>query len=296
MKKRTVIASTLTASALSAGYAFIDQFSKKVLYRERLDKENQIDWYSELGGVKVKIKNHKDMYLQAYVFEEEGATRTIIGLHGLKQSSMSLKNTVTFLKTLFPQTNVLLYDANAHGLSDGYIRGFGYKDITDLMYFNSYVLQKYGENHKVMMYGRGIGANTILNTAGLDKLKNVELIISEGACSDVYHCLGHLCQQETNIAHHIAEPLIRMIIKKEVKLDIKKINTAELVKHNTIPTVYVHSKNDQNVPFKMVFSLYNQNQSEKFLFPIKEDYLSDLKDFDDEYVASLIEFVNDINE
>ena len=60
MKKRTVVASALSASALTAGYALIDQFTKRALYRERLDKENRIDWYSDLGGVKVKIKNHKN--------------------------------------------------------------------------------------------------------------------------------------------------------------------------------------------------------------------------------------------
>ena len=165
MKKRTVLASALSASALTAGYALIDQFTKGIIYRERLDKENRVDWYSDLGGIKVKIKNHKNLFLQAYLFEEDGADKTIIGLHSLKTSSISLKETMKVLKTLYPNSNVLLYDANAHGLSDGYIRGFGYKDITDLMYFNTYILQKYGDDHRVIMYGKGTGANTVLNAA-----------------------------------------------------------------------------------------------------------------------------------
>ena len=65
------------------------------------------------------------------------------------------------------------------------------------MYFNTYILQKFGDDHHIIMYGRGTGANTILNTAGLGKLKNVDLIISEGAYSDAYHYLGYLCQKET---------------------------------------------------------------------------------------------------
>ena len=294
MKKRTVIASTLTASTISATMAYINGFSKQVLYREHLDKESQIDWYSELGGIKFKIKNHKNMYLQGYLFEAENAKQTVICLHGLKKSSYSLKETIPFLKELFPNTNILLYDANAHGLSDGYIRGFGYRDVLDLMYFNTYVLQKYGQDHRIIMYGQGMGANTILNTSGLGKLKNVDLIISEGAFDTVSHYLGALCQKEIKISDKICSSIIRQLIRKEIKTDIKKMNTVELVKKNNIPTVYIHSKNDQDVPFQMVFTLYNHDASNKFLFPIKQDHLFEFKDSQDSYILSLKEFINDI--
>lgn len=291
MKKRTIIASTLTASSITAWLSIVNQFTKKQLYREHLDKDNQIDWYSEIGGVKVKIKNHKNLYLQGYLFEKEDAKRTVIGLHGLKESSYSLKDTIPYLKDLFPDANILLYDANAHGLSDGYIRGFGYRDVLDLMYFNTYVLQKYGEEHRIVMYGKGMGANTILNTSGLGKLKNVDLIISEGAYDTVSHYLGTLCQKEAKVTQKVCSPIIRQVIKNELKTDIKKMNTVSLVKKNTIPTIYVHSKNDKDVPFQMVLSLYNHDTSNNFLFPIKQDHLYEFKDIHDTYSTSLKEFV-----
>ena len=292
MKKRTVVASALSVSALTAGYALIDQFTKQMLYREHMERENRIDWYSDLGGVKVKIKNHKNLFLQAYLFEEEGAKCTIIGLHSLKKSSISLKETINSLKALYPNSNVLLYDANAHGLSDGYIRGLGYKDVIDLMYFNTYILQKYGEDHRVVMYGKGVGANTILHGACLGKLKNVDMIISEGAYSHGGHYLAYLCQQRMNITRYICEPIIKMIVKNEIGLDLKQLNTAALVKNNPIPTIFIHSKNDKEVPFDMVLDLYNNNKSKKCLFPLKEESLSDL-DLGDNYSSALVEFVND---
>lgn len=294
MKKKAVVASTVTASTVTAGLTLIHQFVKKILYRECLDEMNQVDWYSELGGEKIKIKNHKNLCLQGYLFEEEGATRTIIGLHALQQSASSLKNMIVYLKELFPHSHVLLYDANAHGLSDGYIRGFGYNDVVDLMYFNQYILQRYGQKHHIIMYGKGAGANTILNTSGLGKLKNVDLILSEGAFNDVYHYLGILCQKEIKISYRVCSPIIRHFIKSEVKRDIKRMNTVNLVKKNSIPTIYVHAKEDQDVPFKMVFPLYNHDQSNKLLFPIKEDYLYELMGLEDEYTKSLKEFIEDI--
>ena len=57
MRKRTAFASVLTASALTGGVVVISNYTKSLIYRERLDKENQVDWYSDLNGIKVKIKN-----------------------------------------------------------------------------------------------------------------------------------------------------------------------------------------------------------------------------------------------
>lgn len=293
MKKRTVIASTLTISTLTAGLSLMNQFAHNILYRQRLDKSNEEDWYSDLGGKKFKIKNHKKLYLQGYLFEEENAKRTIVCLHRLEQSSQMLKETIPYLKKLFPCSNVLLYDAHAHGLSDGYIRGFGYQDVLDLMYFNTYVLQKYGEDHRLIMYGQGVGANTILNASGLGQLKNVDMIISEGAYDNVYHYLSARCQKSLNISHKINAPIIRQFIKKEINKDIKKMNTVALVKKNEIPTIFVHSKEDGDVPFKHVFSVYNHNASVKMLFPIKEKSLYELIDKTDTYTLSLQEFVNE---
>jgi len=293
MKKRTVVASTLTASTLSAGIALMNQATKKFLYREHLDRDEENEWYKELDGEKIKIKNHKGMILQGYLFQKDNAKQTVIGLHALMKSSSSLKETIPYLQELFPEANVLVYDANAHGLSDGYIRGLGYRDVLDLMYFNTFVLQKFGDDHHIVMYGKGSGANTILNAAGLNKLKNVDLIISEGAYDNAYHYLSALCQKETKISRMVNAPVVRQIVKREIKMDIKKMNTVHLVKKNSIPTVYVHAKNDKDVEFKSVFPLYNHNQSNKFLFPIKEDHLYDLKDLTDSYSLSLKEFVDE---
>lgn len=297
MKKKIVlgsaVASTLTASTLTAGIALANQYAKKVLYREHLSKEDQGNWYEDMDAHKIKIKNHKGLSLQAYLIEKLMAKRTVVCLHGLMKSACSLQKTVDYLQSIFENTNILMIDANAHGLSDGYIRGFGYRDIFDLMYFNTYILQKYGQDHHIIMYGQGMGANTILNTSGLGKLKNVDLIISEGAYDNVYHYLTMRCQKEMKINKFICGPVIRKVIKSEIKTDIKRMNTVELVKQNNIPTVYVHSKNDNDVPFSMVFPLYNHDNSNKLLFPIKEEHLYDLKDKEDSYSLSLVEFMNE---
>ncbi len=294
MKKKMLfssfIASTLTASSYVTSTAFAKHFAKKMLYRDNIDRNDE-EWYEEIGAVKVKIKNHKNMYLQGYLLEREDAKSTVICLHALGESAKSLLDTVKYLYTIFNQCNILLYDANAHGLSDGYIRGLGKRDIFDLMYFNTYILQKYGEDHRVILYGKGVGANTILNAASLDKLKNVDLILSEGAYDNAYHYLIEKCNEQMKIPSVVCGPVIRKVYKDEMNVDIKKYDTVEAVKSNTIPTVFIHSKNDTDTLFDMVFALYNHNGSEKFLFPIKENHLYEM-DQNTDYFQSMIDFIH----
>ncbi|MCD7893780.1 MAG: hypothetical protein LUG60_08785 [Erysipelotrichaceae bacterium] len=146
------------------------------------------------------------------------------------------------------------------------------------------------------MYGHGVGANAILNTSSLGKLKNVQLIISEGAYDNGYTYLSKRCQRDTKINASICGPVIRQVIKKEIDIDIRKLDTKNFVKKNTIPTIYIHSKDDKEVLFKSVFSLYNNDASHNMLFPLKEDHFYELEGKDDDYSLSINEFIKEILE
>ncbi len=297
MKRKTKVvtaaASSLTIASIGTAYNISKQFAKKMVYRDYSQQSGLENWYESINAKKIRIKNHKDLALQAYLIEKKDPKTTLVCLHPFMKSSKSLTETVQVLGELFSDAQILLVDAFAHGGSDGYIRGFGYNDIFDLMYFNTYLLQKYGEDHKIIMYGHGIGANTILNAAGLGKLKNVELIISEGACDNVYNYLAYRCQKETSLSQYVCGPVIRQVIKKETGADIKKMDTYKLIKDNFIPTIYVHSKLDEDVSFKTLLNLYNRNKERSFLFPLKERYLFERLKEKDDYTQSFINFIED---
>ena len=92
------------------------------------------------------------------------------------------------------------------------------------------------------------------------------------------------------IPNVLCGPAIRKVYLEELKVDIKKLDTVDALKNNTIPTVFVHSKNDKDSMFDMVFALYNSNSSEKFLFPIRENYLYEMNQ-NTEYFHSFKEFL-----
>lgn len=289
MKKKLIGTSLLALTAGIGGKITIEayEYGKKALYR---DSFSDVEVLDNDDFKRIKIRNHKGLLLQGYLLEVENADKTLLIAHPFMESSVVMEPYVAFFKRILKNMNILLIDANAHGNSDGYIRGFGYRDITDLMFWNSYILQKFGQNHSIIMYGLEMGANTILNTAGMKKLKNVKAIISEGAYTSVYHYLAYRFAKNMKTMHAIA-PFIRMAIKNEIDQDIKKMNTVTLVKSNDIPTVFIHSKADKRVDFSQVLQLFNNNASDKELFPIKENYLFELEGLNDEYSRSIEEYI-----
>ena len=73
-------------------------------------------------------------------------------------------------------------------------------------------------------------------------------------------------------------------------IDLKE-NTTKYVRHNDIPTLYFHAKDDDFVPLKMVYPLYNKNRGEKVLFVLKDEkYLNELVENDD-FKQTLSQFI-----
>ena len=182
---------------------------------------------------------------------------------GLQAKDMQLY--VPYFEDHLPEAQILLIDACAHGQSDGYIRGFGIKDVNDLVCWNKYLLETYGKDHKILTYGKEQGANTILNASGRHVLKNVEAIISDGAYTSPYDIIGYRLEADYKISKY--------------------------VRHNDIPTLYFHAKDDDFVPLKMVYPLYNKNRGEKVLFVLKDEkYLYELVENDD-FKQTLSQFI-----
>jgi len=119
------------------------------------------------------------------------------------------------------------------------------------------------------------------------------LILSEGAYDSVYHYLSYKFSKNIRTMNLIA-PVIRRAILNETKMDIKKMDTSKWINNNNIPTIYIHSKNDKDVPFEMVFKLYNNNRSTKLLFPLKQEYLYELQGIDNEYLGFIEEFFEEV--
>ena len=297
MAKEKSYKGLLALTALGATAATVislsNKFSKKLMYRHHKNEDRPSILESKYAAKDVYIKNQHDIQLHGLLIEKENADTTLLIAHpfGLEAKDMSLY--VPYFETRLPQANILLIDFCAHGQSDGYIRGFGIKDVQDIVLWNQYLLKTYGKKHQIIMYGKEMGANAIINASGKHLLKNVKGIISVGAYTSPYDIIGYRIMTDYKAAKYPAIMLISKYIKKAIHIDIKE-STIRYARHNDIPTLYFHTKNDDFVPLKMVYSLYNKNRGEKVLFILKDEkYLYDLQESDD-YEKTLTTFIEQL--
>lgn len=294
--KKTVISGLSILTALGSGYAFYKltkDIANGLMYRHHKDEDYSAEFEQTYPYQDIYIRNNQKIKLRGLLIERVGASKTILILHPFKKDAKAMSPYIEFFAKRYSDYNILAIDSISHGQSDGYLRGFGLKEIDDLSLWCNYLIDNYGENHKIIIYGKEAGASLALNAAGQKVLRNVVAIISDGAFTSFYDLLKHRVVHKYKLPVQPTVELIRRRIHKEIKLDIKK-NTVNNVRHNDIPTIYIHTKGDKLVPINMVYALYNATRANKVLFILKEEeFLYELIE-SDEYKKTLDTFLNKI--
>lgn len=268
MNRKRKAAGLALVSSLATGAGVIGTYvvktSKDILYRIKKDQENDPSLQS------VVIKNKQGVKLHGYVVLQEHATQTMVLLHPFKKDARYMKPYLEYLKARMKDTNFFLIDARSHGLSDGYMRGLGIKDVDDLVCWNEYILNEFGNDHNIIIYGKEMGASTAIMAAGKHVLKNVSMIISDGAYTSFYQYAKDQILRKDKMPNQPTISLIKMKIKADSNINIKE-DVVRYARHNDIPTLYIHAKDDELVSLKHVYPFYNANRGSKELFVLKDE-------------------------
>ena len=293
-KKVATSLAILTGLVSSAGALsmFVNKTVKTMLYRHHKEDDKPSILETKYDAKNIYIKNKQGIKLRGILLEELNAKKTLMILHPFAFEAKDMSLYVPFFKERYPSWNILLIDACAHGQSDGYIRGLGNKDVIDLIVWNNYLIKTYGKNHQIILYGKEAGANTILKAASKHLLKNVKAIISDGAYTSVYDILGYRITKDYKIPRFPIMKMIKRKIKEEIKVNIKE-SYPLMLKHNDIPTLFIHMKKDDLVPLDMVYPLYNANRGSKGLFVLKDEYYLYELEETDEFKEILKNFISE---
>jgi len=289
--KKSTWAFLAGSAALAAGAVFVKVVTDKtndLLVRGSLEA-------GELKGYDprtIRIENDEGMYLIGYLIEQEGADTTVLMLHDMKEDASGLKDQIDWFMAMMPSANILAVDMRAHGLSDGYERGLGIDDIDDVVLWNDEILNRFGDDHKIVLYGKGMGANAALAAGASKRLRSVKVIVSDGAGNQLSNAIAYRLMKENHLPSALTKPLIRLILRLARGKDVADADAAKIVRTNDIPTVFVHARKDNHVPFASVFPLFNKQRGDKELFAVAEDHFYDMN-MDDDYAQTMIDFVRE---
>ncbi len=226
---------------------------------------------SELSSKKIPRKG--------ILLRNKKAKGTIIICHGF----MCEKEDVAFLRHLFPQYNILVFDFRAHGENREqqyctFGRDEAYDVIAAARFVRTHPLLK---GKPVFIYGFSMGAVAAIEAQAKDPsladamildcpFDSSENVIKNGLERLKITVFGYEFEipgrrwLEKYAFHPYVQALVKMVLKTVAHLDTQNIQTnicplypSESIKKVNVPCFFIHCKNDEKVPLNSIKTIYN---------------------------------------
>ena len=186
-----------------AEYAIASYFFNRTMIRSNAKRERTqnmagTDWDRYIPHIR-KCKEvlaempHEDMYIQsedglklhATFFPCENSKKLVICFHGYTSEGL---NDYSTLAIFYRENgyNLLIVDERAHGKSEGTYIGFGCLDRYDAKLWIDTMIQKLGEECKIVLHGDSMGGSTVLMTTGLELPSQVKAAVSDCAFTSAW--------------------------------------------------------------------------------------------------------------
>lgn len=236
-----------------------DQYIPKI----HADKE----WLKNQPHEDIFISSQDGLRLHGTLFPCGMADRIVICFHGY--TSEGLNDYSSLAKFYFNQGfHLLIVDERSHGRSEGTYIGFGCLDRMDAKLWMEYIVNRFGEDCKILLQGISMGASTVLMSTGLTLPAQVKAAISDCAFTSAYEVF----QSVLKTMYHIPPfPLLKFadwMAKREAGYGLDECNARKEVAKSQIPILFIHGDADTFVPCSFVYQLYGACRSEKQLLVV----------------------------
>lgn len=274
----TVIIAIICVGLLSAGFYFFNVAcvpSKKNFVSANSDIVKKSDplyqqkkWYFKQHKQKWHITSATQNYqLDANYIPDGKSTKTAVLLHGY----MNNKNTMAAYAALFHKLgyNVLMPDARAHGESEGKYIGYGWIEKADVKKWLNKVVQKNGEDSKIVLFGVSMGGATTMMTSGEKLPKQVKAFVEDCGYSNVKDEIEHEAKALYNMPTVPRFPLVEIlsgINRIRVGYFLADGSSVNQLRKNKRPILFIHGAKDTFVPTRMVYANYKADHSPKELW------------------------------
>lgn len=252
--------------------------------------ENEAKFFYD-NAYKKEVVCKDRLKLVGYLLKAKDSHKYIIMCHGFLGSHKEMiKNALYLNKKGF---NCLLVDARAHGDSQGRYRGMGYLERIDMLYWIDMIM-KQDKDCKIALYGRSMGATTVMFTACEETMpENVKCVVEDcgyGSVDDEFK------YQITRKYHLPSFPIVIMaseLCKSYAKYSFEEANLFRIIDKNPYPTLFIHGDQDDFVPYENLDMLYDRAtcEKEKYVVEGAGHCFAFIKD-PEKYYDTMLGFIN----
>ncbi len=272
--------------------------------RERTEKMSGTDWDKYIPGIRadkewltaqphedVSITSRDGLKLHGMFFPMEGSGKVVIGFHGYTSEGLNDYASMArfYLEHGF---QLLVVDNRAHGKSEGTYIGFGCLDRYDALKWMEYIVEKVGEDCRILLHGVSMGAATVVMSTGLELPRQVKAAVSDCAFTSAWEVFDSVLRTMYHIPSFPIMQIADRMARKEAGYGLNQCNARQEVAKSRIPILFIHGDKDFFVPCSMVYQLYDACASEKRLLVVEgashaESYYRNTE----EYQKAVTEFI-----
>lgn len=165
--------------------------------------------------------------------------------------------------------NLLLIDERGQGKSQGSTITMGIKEHKDVLSWVNYLVKRFGDDTKIVLYGVSMGAASVVMSTSLDLPKNVKGVIADCPYSSPKDIILYVAQHSMKVPKIIALPFAILAARIFGGFNLFETTCKDAVKKSEIPILLIHGEDDRYVPCYMSEEIENANKERvtRYTFP-----------------------------
>ncbi|NYV27879.1 alpha/beta hydrolase [Streptobacillus felis] len=221
--------------------------------------EQNVAWFEE-NKVRINMESTTGFKLVGYKFVNKDTNNWVVMVHGFNSDSRELATHIRELYNL--GYSVFSPDLISFGESEGTYISMGGKDSLDIAKWIDLLHVDYTDA-KFALFGRSMGAATVLNSLEEVKDKNVVAFIEDSGYLTLRSIFAYQLKKLYSLPQFPILDMANTMVKIRAGYSIDDVDATNDIKQTKIPGLILHGSEDGFVPLDNSKKIYDLLNSEK---------------------------------
>lgn len=163
--------------------------------------------------------------------------------------------------------NVLIVNQRACDKSGGRVITFGVREHRDCLSWIDYIVDRFGDDVKIILAGVSMGAATVMTAAGCDLPPQVVGVVADCGYTSAKDIICKVIRQ-MGLPDKLLYPFVRLGGLLYGGFDVEETSPIDGMKKCRIPVFFAHGDADDYVPYEMSVRNYEACTVRKVLFTV----------------------------
>ena len=225
-------------------------------------------WLEQQRLEPVETESDDELKLCGVFLRQKKPKGTVLMFHGCRSSwKLDCSGYARFFYEKGFQ--LLMADERAHGASGGRRCAYGVWERYDVRGWTNYLAMRFGDEHKIIVYGFGMGGAAALMASSLELYGDVRGIVAEGAYTTPRDVLQTYLERQL---HFPCAPLLWLLNLFTELLEgfgLSDQSAADAVRESGYPVLLLHGTEDAEVPIELARRIARAGWSNVTFLPVE---------------------------